>query len=352
MTDTLKRLTELNGIPANERQIRHYLETIAKDLAEFSYDNLGSVIMKKPGTAPSPRIMVSGHMDEIGLMITEITKDGYLKFIPAGGWWGHVLLSQRFIVTTKDSREILAVVGSKPPHILEPEEKKKVVELDDMYLDIGVSSEAEAKACGVEVGDMVTPAMTFSRMANPKYLLAKAFDDRIGVGIILEVLKALQHTEHPNTFYGVGSVQEEVGLRGAGTSSYKVAPDIGISLDVTVANDYPGGSKDAVLGKGPCLMIYDSSMVGHVGLREYVIRLANEQNIPFQISHLKRGGTDAGKIHLSHSGCPSIAICLPSRYIHSHTSMIHEDDYLNTIRLILLLLSRLDQKAVDDITYL
>jgi len=313
---------------------------------------LGSIILKKTGISSTPKIMISGHMDEIGLMITEITKDGYLKFIPVGGWWGHVLLSQRFHITTKNNREILAVVGSKPPHILEPEEKKKVVELSDMYLDIGVSSDEEAKAFGIEVGDMVTPAMEFSLMANSKYLLAKAFDDRIGVGIILEVLKLLQNIDHPNTYYGVGSVQEEVGLRGAGTSSYKVSPDIGISLDVTVANDYPGGSKDAVLGKGPCLMLYDSSMVGHVGLREFVVQVANEEKIPYQLSHLKRGGTDAGKIHLSHSGCPSIAICLPSRYIHSHTSMIHQDDYENTVKLILALLTRLDQKAVEKITYL
>jgi putative aminopeptidase FrvX len=341
----------LNGIPANERQIRLFVEKAALGLAEISHDNLGSVILEKVGSAASPRIMVAGHMDEIGLMITEITKDGYLKFIDAGGWWGHVLLSQQFTITTIDGREIRAVVGSKPPHILEPEEKKKVVELNDMYLDIGVQSETEARALGIRPGDMVTPSIEFTHMANPKYLLAKAFDDRIGVAIVLEVLKELQKIDHPNTYVGVGTVQEEVGLRGAVTASHKVKPDIGISLDVTVANDFPGGSKDAILGKGPCLMIYDSSMVGHVALREFVISVANENGIPYQISYLKRGGTDAGKIHLSNGGCPSIAICLASRYIHSHTSMIHEDDYLNTIKLILALLTRLDEKTVKAITY-
>lgn len=351
MSTLLKQLTMLNGIPANEKQVRVFMEKYAEGKAKIDHDNLGSVILCKQGSKPEPRIMVAGHMDEIGFIVTEITKEGYVKFIPAGGWWGHVVLSQQFTITCKNGREVRAVVGSKPPHILDAEEKKKVVELSDMYLDLGVANRQEAVDLGVAIGDMVTPFIESVELANPKYLLAKAFDNRIGVALALEVLDNLQHALHPNTYYGVGSVQEEVGLRGATTAAYKIEPDIGIALDVTIASDYPGGSKEIELGKGPCLMVFDSSMVGHVGLREYVQKVAEEQNIPYQLSYLKRGGTDAGKMHLTRNGCPSIAICLAARYIHSHTSIIHADDYMNAVRLVTELVKRLDSKTVREITF-
>lgn len=351
MSKLLQQLTMLNGIPANEKQIRKFMENYAKNKSDIDHDNLGSVIMKKTGTDDSPRIMVSGHMDEIGFIVSEITKEGYVKFIPAGGWWGHVVLSQQFVITTKKSDEIRCVVGSKPPHILEEEERKKVVDLKDMYLDLGINSKEEALGLGISIGDMITPYIEFIKMANPKFMLSKAFDNRIGVALTLEVLDNLQNLQHPNTYYGVGSVQEEVGLRGAGTAAYKIEPDIGIALDVTIANDYPGGSKETELGKGPCLMVFDSSMVGHVGLREFVQKIAEELHIPYQLSYLKRGGTDAGKMHLTKSGCPSIAICLACRYIHSHTSIIHEDDYLNAVRLVTALVERLDRQVVKEITF-
>jgi len=351
MSKLLKDLTMLNGIPANEKQVRKFMENYALDKAEIDHDNLGSVILKKTGTVNTPKIMVSGHMDEIGFIVSEITKEGYVKFIPAGGWWGHVVLSQQFVITTKNNQKIRCVVGSKPPHILEEEERKKVVDLKDMYLDLGIVSNEEAVALGINIGDMITPFIEFVKMANPKFLLSKAFDNRIGVALALEVLDNLQNLQHPNVYYGVGSVQEEVGLRGAGTAAYKIEPDIGIALDVTIANDYPGGSKETELGKGPCLMIYDSSMVGHVGLREFVQKTAEELKIPYQLSYLRRGGTDAGKMHLTKNGCPSIAICLACRYIHSHTSIIHEDDYMNAVKLVTALIERLDLQTVKEITF-
>ncbi|HOP56596.1 MAG TPA: M42 family metallopeptidase [Bacillota bacterium] len=351
MSELLQELTMLKGIPANERLVREFIELHAAGKAEISHDKLGSVILKKTGTADGPRIMVAGHMDEIGFIVSEITKEGYIKFIPAGGWWGHVLLSQQFVLTTMEGKEIRGVIGSKPPHILDPEERKKVVELNDMYLDIGVANKEEALEQGIRVGDMITPYIEFKKLANPKYLLAKAFDNRIGIGLVLEVLDRLQKMPHPNTYYGVGSVQEEVGLRGAGTSAFQIDPDIGIALDVTIATDYPGGANDVCLGKGPCLMVYDSSMVGHVGLRRFVTELADKENIPYQLSYLNRGGTDAGKIHLTKSGCPSIAICLAARYIHSHTTIIHEDDYDNAVLLVEKLISALDNEIVNQITF-
>jgi putative aminopeptidase FrvX len=351
MNQLLKELTMLKGIPGNERLVRKYFEEHVRTYGEVSYDGLGSAIVEKIGNPDGPRIMVAGHMDEIGFIVTEITKEGYVKFIPAGGWWGHVVLSQQFTITTRDGKEVHGVVGSKPPHILSAEERLKVVDLKDMYLDIGVASKDEAEAAGLRIGDMVTPYIEFRQLANPKYLLAKAFDNRIGVALAIEVLRNLQGVDHPNRYFGVATVQEEVGLRGAQTSAYKVAPDIGIALDVTIAHDYPGGTKETEMGKGPCLMVYDSSMVGHVPLREYVMKMCDELKIPYQLSYLRQGGTDAGKMHMNQTGAPSIAICLASRYIHSHTSMIHQDDYDNAVRIVTELIKRLDRKTVDQITY-
>jgi len=352
MNSLLYDLTMLNGIPANEKQVRKYFEKAVKGFAEeVTFDNLGSVIAKKTGKADGPKIMVAGHLDEIGFIVSDITKEGYVKFIPAGGWWGHVVLSQQFTITTQDGNEVIGVVGSKPPHILSAEERKNVVDTKDMYLDLGLSSKEEAMALGVKIGDMITPFIQSKPLGNPKYLLAKAFDNRIGVALAIEVLKNIQNETHENIYYGVGTVQEEVGLRGAGTAAYKIGPDIGISLDVTIAHDYPGGTKETELGKGPCLMIYDSSMVGHVGLRQYAVSICEELKIPYQLSYLRAGGTDAGKIHLTKCGAPSIAICLPCRYLHSHTSIIHEDDYANAVKLVTELVKRLDRKTVDQITF-
>jgi len=313
MNRLLQELTMLNGIPANEKAIREYFRKEAEGLASIRYDNLGSIVAEKIGDPDGPRIMIAGHMDEIGFLVSEITKEGYLKFIPAGGWWGHVVLSQQFLVTTQNGKQVLGVVGSKPPHILSAEEKTKVVDLKDMYLDIGVANKEEAESQGIRIGDMVTPWIESRSLANPKYLLGKAFDNRIGIALAIQVLRNLQNTVHPNRFFAVGTVQEEVGLRGAGTAANLVAPDIGIALDVTIATDYPGGGKECELGKGPVLMFYDSSMVGHVGLREFIVAMCEELQIPFQLGFLRQGGTDAGKMPLSHNGCPSIAICLASR---------------------------------------
>jgi endoglucanase len=349
MKQLIRDLTMLNGIPGNERRVRAYFETAVEGKADLTRDNLGSAIARKIGDPNGPRIMFSGHMDEIGFLVTEFTKEGYIRFVPAGGWWGHVVLGQQFQITTRDDRTILGVVGSKPPHILKDEEKQKVVDLKDMYLDIGVAAKADVEALGINVGDMITPFIESRDLADPKFILAKALDNRIGVALAIEVLENLQNIAHPNVYYAVGTVQEEVGLRGAGTAAYAVAPDIGIALDVTIAHDYPGGSRETELGKGPCLMIYDSSMVGHVALREFAVGICEELKIPFQYSYLLRGGTDAGKIHLAHSGCPSLAVCLASRYIHSHTSIIHADDYENAVRLVTEMVRRLDRATVDAI---
>jgi endoglucanase len=341
----------LKAIPGNEKTVRAYMLDKMKNLADVSFDNLGSIIGEKIGLQDGPKIMVAGHMDEVGLMVTEITDEGYVKFTPAGGWWSQVMLAQQFIITTKDNTEIRGVIGAKPPHILSVDDRKKPVDMKHMFLDIGVDDKTAAEKLGIRAGDMITPYIETISMANDKYLLGKAWDNRVGCAAAIEALEALQDEPHKNRYYAVGTVQEEVGLRGATTSAYKIAPDIGISLDTTIAFDFPGGSKNTELGKGVGIMVKDGSMIGHKGLRDFTIDLCDELDIPYQLTYLERGGTDGGAIHMTKSGAPSIALCIPVRYLHSHTSIMHETDYEAMVTLVTELVKRLDKETVERITY-
>lgn len=348
----LKELTEAKGISGNEKEVRGIMKREMEQLnVEISYDNIGSIIAKKVGDEQGPRIMISGHMDEIGLMVTKITDDGYLKFQTIGGWWSQVMLAQQYDVVTREGKSYRAVMGSKPPHLLKDEERKNPVRIEDMFLDLGVKNKEEVEQLGIRIGDMVTPVLDFQVMANPDYLLAKAFDDRIGCAAVLEVLKNLNSEKHPNILFGVGTVQEEVGLRGAKTASYICNPDIAIAVDVGIAQDTPGLSGNAKMGEGPLLLIYDGGLVGHKELRDFVIQVAEENNIPYQYDYLARGGTDAGQMHLAQNGAPALSLCIASRYIHSHTSMISRKDYQNTVKLLTELIKRLDRETVNKITF-
>ncbi|GHH97249.1 M42 family metallopeptidase [Neobacillus kokaensis] len=350
----LKDLTDAKGIPGNEREVRDVMKKYIEPFAdEISTDGLGSLIAKKVGKEGGPKIMVAGHLDEVGFMVTKIDDKGFLRFQPVGGWWGQVMLAQRVTIVTRKG-DVTGVIGSKPPHILSPEARKKPVEIKDMFIDIGAASREEAEGWGVRPGDMVVPYFEFTVMNNEKMLLAKAWDNRIGCAIAIDVLKQLEGVDHPNVVYGVGAVQEEVGLRGAKTATYKIEPDIGFAVDVGIAGDTPGISeKEAMskMGKGPQIVVYDASMVSHKGLRDFVTNVADELNIPYQFESIPGGGTDAGSIHLTHNGVPALAITIATRYIHSHAAMLHRDDFENAVKLIVEVIKRLDRETVDKITF-
>jgi len=350
----LKELTDAKGIPGNERQVREVMtKYIAPYADEVTTDGLGSLIAKKTGLEGGPKIMVAGHLDEVGFMITKIDDKGFLRFQTVGGWWSQVMLAQRVTIVTSKG-EITGVIGSKPPHILSPEARKKPVEITDMFIDIGATSREEALEWGVNPGDMVVPHFEFTVMNNEKMLLAKAWDNRIGCAIAIDVLRNLKESEHPNIVYGVGTVQEEVGLRGARTSAQKIEPDIAFGVDVGIAGDTPGISEKesmSKMGKGPQIILYDATMVSHKGLRDLVTNTADELNIPYQFDAIPRGGTDSGSIHLTHQGVPALSITIATRYIHSHAAMLHRDDYENAVKLITEVIKRLDKETVDKITY-
>ena len=351
----LKELTDVNGIPGNERAPREVMKKYIEPFAdELEYDNLGSLIAKKVGDENGPKIMVAGHLDEVGFMITRIDDKGFLSFQTVGGWWGQVMLAQRVTITTRKGEEIVGVIGSKPPHILSAEVRNKTVDVKTMFIDIGATSKEEAMEWGVRPGDMVTPYFEFNVMRNEKHLLAKAWDNRIGCAIAIDVLRALKDEEHPNVVYGVGNVQEEVGLRGAKTSTFKIKPDIGFAVDVGVAGDTPGiTAKESTskMGAGPQIVIFDASMVAHSGLRNFVVDVAEDNNIPYQFEAISGGGTDAGSIHITANGVPALAIGVATRYIHSHAGILHRDDYENTVKLIVAVIKKLDRETVNKIIF-
>jgi endoglucanase len=347
----MRELTEAPGVPGQEEAVRRVMRRYLEPIGEIQTDNLGGIACRKEGKSDGPKIMLAGHLDEIGFMVTRITDEGYLKFQTLGGWWDQVMLAQRVEVYTRKG-PIIGIIGSKPPHILEPEERKKMMEKKSMFIDIGGSSRAEVESWGVRPGDPVVPICPFTVMRNEKFLMAKAWDNRFGCALAIEIVRQLQGEAHPNVVYAVGNVQEEVGLRGATTMTNLLAPDIGFAFDTGIAGDTPGVDPDSassVLGKGPVMLLYDATMVPHTGLRNLVMDTAEAENIPLQFDRMGMGGTDAGRIHIYGAGVPSLVIGVPVRYIHSHAAILHIDDFTNAAKLLVAIVKRLDAETVQQL---
>lgn len=349
----LKRACEAVGPSGFENDVLGIFHEYGARFADnVLRDNLGSLVLVKKGMRERPRVLVAGHVDEVGFIVTSITKEGYLTFAPIGGWFDQVLLSQRVVVKTRKGL-ITGVIASKPPHLLTPEERQRVVTIDKMFIDIGATSDEEAKALGVRVGDPVAPYSPFIVSATEKTLMGKAFDDRLGAFLAVETLRFLKESnvEHPNTLYAAATVQEEVGLRGATTVGWAVDHDVAIVTEVDIAGDVPGidpRDAQAKLGKGPTIVTFDASMIPNQKLKEFVIQVAEESKIPYQLSAIAKGGTDAGRLHLYKTGRPSIVIGVPTRHIHSHVSIVHMDDVTNSVKLLVELIKRLDQPTVES----
>ncbi len=349
--ELLRDLTNANGTSGHEDAATEVMASYLKDLAELEYDRLGSLIGTKKGNAASPRILIDSHLDEIGFMVKEITDNRFIKFLPLGGWWGHVALGQRMRVLTKKG-PVLGVVGSKPPHLLKDEERKKVLDLSDMFIDVGGMGKYDIqKKLGIRVGDPIVPDSEFTVLANQQVYMAKAFDNRVACALIVDTLRKLKTVRHPNTVIGSGSVQEEVGLRGAATVAHVTNPDVAICLDVGIALDIPGyKDRSEKLGGGPNILIYDSGLIPNVRLRELIMNTAEKLRIPYQLSYMERGSGDGARIHITRAGVPSIYMGPPVRYIHSHNSLLYRKDYDQTLKLLVELIKRLDAKTVASLT--
>ncbi len=329
----LKELSEARGVSGCEGEVRNFIFGKVRDFVdEYRVDALGNLITLRKARAaarePVPkRVMVSAHMDEVGLMIVQVEKNGLLRFRPIGGLDPRLLLAKRVLVGDK---KIPGVIGVKPIHLLKPDERKRVPTFEKMAIDIGVTSSSAAENL-TRVGDYATFDTEFEELDG--MVKGKAFDDRAGCAVLIELLKE----DYPFDLHAVFTVQEEVGLRGARVAAFSVDPDCAIALEGTVADDLPKKrdvSPTSKVGGGPVLTVMDRSFIAHQGFLRHAIRVAEQNGIPYQFKQPGIGGTDSGAIHLSREGVPTIAVSVPCRYIHSPASLMSLEDFQHTITLV------------------
>lgn len=332
----LKQLVEANAISGHEQAVKKVVQNhLATEYPTYEMDKLGSLIYKHGDHGP--KIMLAIHMDEVGFVVRYIDDNGFIYFMPVGGWWNQVMLAQKVRITTKSGKTYDGVIGSKPPHVLSAEERKVPVDIKDMYIDLGVYSKQEVEELGIGIGDMICPIGDMQQMANPDFVMGKAFDNRIGCYVVSEVLKNIAHKNIDSQVYGVFTTQEEIGLRGATTSSNMVDPDIAIAVDTGIAGDTPKMTNNdsmSKLGDGPQIMVMDGGTFGNPQLREVMLDIAKKHNVKVQLDFTPGGGTDAGKMHLAHDGAPAMSISIATRYIHSHISIINLKDVEMLIELL------------------
>jgi len=328
--ELLRKLSEAAGIPGREEAVRAIVRGALKGHVDtMEVDKLGNLIAHKKGKGP--KVVVAGHMDEIGFLVSHVDEEtGFLRIEPVGGFDPRTLIASRVTVHAQGG-PLTGLVGTKPIHILTEEEKKKEIRIQDLFVDVGLPGRKAARK--VRVGDPVTLVQPFARVGD--LVSGKALDDRLGVYVGIEAVRRLKR--HQADVYLVGTVQEEVGLRGARASAFAIAPDIGVALDVTLACDMPGVSAHeqvTKLGKGVAIKLKDSASISHPGLVRFLVDLAEKRKIPYQMEILPRGGTDAGAIQLAREGAAVVTLSVPTRYVHSAVEAAHVDDIEAAIKLL------------------
>jgi putative aminopeptidase FrvX len=331
--DTLEKLSNACGVAGREDEVKSLMTKFLKPYADdIREDKLGNIVAVKEGKKDGPKLMLAAHMDEIGLLVKTISKEGFLQFLKIGGIDDRVLLAQKVMVCTEKGL-LHGIIGSRPPHIQKEDERKRVLASDELFIDIGAEDQDEAKKMGVKIGSPIEFDVRFAKISK-EIVIGKAFDDRAGCAVMIEIMKQLEKTDC--TVYAVGTVQEEVGCRGAMTAAFDIHPDLGIALDVTVSGDTPG-VKDVEapvkLGKGPSLGVADGGLITHPKVLKLLMDVAEESKIPYQLEASLGGTTDASRISLSREGVPSGPLSIPTRYIHSPTSLISLEDAENVVKL-------------------
>lgn len=343
----LQQLSEAFGPAGCEVQVRALIVEAIKDHVDaYRVDAMGSLITVKRGDVSGDgqplKVMVSAHMDEVGLMICKVGKDGLLKFRPVGGIDDRVLLSKRVLIG-KD--RVPGVIGMKPVHLLSSSEREQVAKSHDMTIDIGATKEEEAIKL-VNVGDYAVFDTRYQLLAGGTVAKGKAFDDRAGCAVLVELLTQMDPL--PFDLYGVFTVQEEVGLRGAKVAAYAIEPDVAIALEGTVCDDSPKErdiSPTTEMGKGPAITMMDRSFVADRRLVKLLSETAEREGIHYQYKQPGVGGTDSGAIYVSKEGVATCTVSVPSRYIHSPVCMLSLKDFDNTVKLMSAALPRLAETA-------
>lgn len=345
----IKRTTELQGISGFEHNVRDFMRDEMNGLVDrIETDGLGGLFgVKESQTPDAPKLMLAAHMDEVGFMVSSITSKGLIKVLPIGGWNPYVVSSQRFTIQTKKG-EYPLVSSSIPPHLLK-DKKNTSISIDSILFDGGFESKEEAEEYGVRPGDPIVPVVETIQMANKKTFAGKAWDNRYGVTLVLELLKQLKEEQLPSTLIAGANVQEEVGLRGTKGSVRKFKPDAFLAVDCSPANDL-NGDKEAFgrLGDGFLLRIQDPGMILSREMKDYLIDTAETNDIPYQY-FVSKGGTDAVAAHTLNEGIPSAVIGVPARYIHTHQSLFRIDDYEAAKEMVYQIVKTFDRSVLETL---
>ncbi|HXX87951.1 MAG TPA: M42 family metallopeptidase [Candidatus Acidoferrum sp.] len=332
--ELLKELSNAFGPSGNEEDVATILKEELEEYAdETRIDKLGNIFFHHQGKEGYPKIMLSAHMDEVGFIVTFVEEDGFLRFDTLGGITNNIMPGQR-ILLRGEKGYLRGIIGTKPPHIMTADEQSKVIPKEDLFVDIGADSLKQAEKKGADVGTMGVFDVDFADLGDG-YFRGKAFDDRAGCTVLTEVFRSLKNS--PFNVVAVGSVQEELGIRGGRTAAWQVDPDYGLALEGTFVADVPNTRPDRVSSRikdGPVLTVLDRTSFSHPRVLKTLVKAAREKSIPFQFKKVMVGGTDAGAIHLTKAGIPSGTIAVPCRYIHGPVSIIHINDLKNTARLV------------------
>ncbi len=345
----LQSLTQAHSVSGHEDEVREIFVKELKDHGTLGSDRSGSVFCQRGESGP--KVMVAGHMDEVGFRVQTILPNGFLKMVPVGGWWGHTLLAQRVEVKTRDGEKIMGTICSRPPHFLSESERNTVIGVPNMFIDIAARSRAEVESWGIRLGDPVCPWSPWTPMRQKDWYMTKAFDNRVGMAGAIQVGQESEADQCQ--LIVAGSVQEEVGLRGAKTLAAVTQPDVAIVLEGPPADDSPGmplSESQGMIGGGVQIRLHDPSAIMNPRLADFAIKIAEDEGIPHQVTVRTSGGTDAGSFTLANEGIPCVVLGTPARYIHSHNAIICASDYHAMVQLSLAMVKNLDQQAVDELT--
>lgn len=350
------KYSNLNGIPGHEERVAQEYKKDLQEIGgfEFERDNLGSLAVIKRSSNPDAKVVtISAHLDEVGFVVTHIDPKGFVKITPLGGWWSHVVLGQRFTITTRSGEEIIGIAGSKPPHVLPLEARAKTIPLEQIFLDLGATSRAQVESWGIQHGDMITPYQdTAFQTKNEDVVIGKAHDDRISLVAGMEIMREIASKDLDVTVIMIATVQEEVGLRGAKTSAHKWTGDLSFAIDVTICNGMPGmEDRDVKMGAGAALGMFDRSVIANVKLVDSLRDYAKANDIPHAMDSLLGGGTDSGSIHLTKDGVVTMTVSIPSRYFHSHNSMVNVADVEAVSKLLAGFISELDSEKIEGFKF-
>lgn len=332
--ELLERCSNACAVSGFEDELRAIFRHELRSSGDISCAVSGNIVCEKKG--PGPTVALIAHMDEIGFMVQGITEDGFLLLVPLGGWWNHTLPSQRVLVQTRDGRRIAGQIGTKPPHLLPESQRSQVMPNDALFVDIGASSRSEVEELGIRIGCAVVPDVKLQALDIPHRWMGKAFDNRAGVYCMIEAMRRLALEPLDCTLRAIGTVQEEVGTRGARALSSDMIPDLAIILEGPPADDTYGQSsvcRQGVLGRGVQVRLYDPTNITPPALADFVLNIAEQEGIPCQPTVRRTGGTDAAASYPNWAGVPAIVFGVPTRYIHSHNSILDDRDLEACVRL-------------------